>query len=64
MSSIEWRNEAQAVLESAMDQTVLDLNFSLVTDDLQGQQYTCRAETAGGTVYTNTVEIAVVGKFQ
>jgi len=64
VSSFEWRNEAQAVLASAMDQTVLDLGFLLVTDDLQGQKYTCRAETAGGTVYAETVEIQVVGKLQ
>ena len=55
---------SQAVLESAMGQAVLDFNFPLVTDDLQGQQYTCRAETAGGTVYTETVEIQVVSKLQ
>ena len=46
-----------------MGQAVV-LDFSLVTDDLQGQQYTCRAETAEGTVYTEAVEIAVVGKLQ
>ena len=47
-----------------MGQAVLDLDFPLVSDGLQGQQYTCRAETAGGTVYTDTVEIQVVGKLQ
>ncbi len=40
----------------------LGLDFSLVADDLQGQQYTCITETAGGTVYTETVEVQVVGK--
>ena len=46
-----------------MGQAVV-LDFPLVTDDLQGQQFTCRAETAEGTVYTDTVEIRVVGKLQ
>ena len=63
VSSFEWRNEAQAVLEIVMEQAVV-LDFSLVTDDLQGQQFTCRAETAESTVYTETVEIQVVSKFQ
>ena len=45
-------------------QAVLDLAFPLVSDGLQGQQYTCRAETVEGTVYTETVEIQVVGMFQ
>ena len=65
VSSIELRNEAKAVLVNAADQRVLlELNISPVSDDLQRQQYTCRVETVEGTVYTNTVDIQVVGKLQ
>ena len=63
VSSIEWTDQSLAVLESVTNQATLDLDIPLVSDDLQGQQYTCRAETAEGTVYTETVEIQVVGKF-
>ena len=56
-------NEAQEVLVNATNQTVLELEFSLVSDDFQGQQYTCRAQTEEGTMYNETVEIRVVGKF-
>ena len=63
MSSIEWRIGEQ-VLVNATNQTALDFDFPLVSDDLQQEQYTCRAETTGGRVYTETVEIAVVGMFQ
>ena len=64
VSSIEWTDQSLAVLESITNQATLDLNISSVSDDLQGQQYTCRAETVEGAVYTETVEIQVVGMFQ
>jgi len=63
VSRIEWRLGVR-VLVNIMNQAVLDLDFPLVTDELQGQQYTCRAETAEGTVYTRRVEIQVVGKLK
>ena len=47
---------------NATDQTVLELDFPLVLDVLQGQQYTCRVETVESTVYTEAVDIQVVGK--
>ena len=62
VSSIEWRDETSAVLSSATDQTVVEYTIPLVRDDLQGLQYTCRA-VAGTTIYTETVEIEVVGEF-
>ena len=61
VSSIEWRDETSTVLNSATDQTVVEYTIPLVRDDLQGLQYTCRA-VAGTTIYTETVEIQVVGK--
>ena len=62
VSSIEWRNETSAVLSSATDQIEVEYTIPLVRDDLQGLQYTCRA-VAGTTIYTETVEIQVVGKW-
>ena len=61
VSSIEWMDQSSAVLSSATDQTVVEYTIPLVRDDLQGLQYTCRA-VAGDTIYTETVEIQVVGK--
>ena len=61
VSSIEWRDETSTVLSNATDQTVVEYTIPLVRDDLQGLQYTCRA-VAGTTIYTETVEIQVVGK--
>ena len=61
VSSIEWRDETSAVLNSATDQTEVEYTIPLVRDDLQGLQYTCRA-VAGTTIYTETVEIQVVSK--
>ena len=61
VSSIEWIDETSAVLSSATDQTVVEYTIPLVRDDLQGLQYTCRA-VAGTTIYTETVQIQVVGK--
>ena len=63
MNYIEWRDEAQEILESAIDQTELSLNILVVSDDLQGQQYMCRAESVAGRVYNEAVEIQVFGKF-
>ena len=62
VSSIEWMDETSTVLNSATDQTEVEYTIPLVRDDLQGLQYTCRA-VAGTTIYTETVEIQVVGKF-
>ena len=62
VSSIEWMDETSAGLSSATDQTVVEYTIPLVRDDLQGLQYTCRA-VAGTTIYTETVEIEVVGEF-
>ena len=48
------------MLTSATDQTVVEYTIPIVRDDLQGQQWTCRAvaEAAG---YIATVEIQVAG---
>ena len=61
VSSIEWRDETSTVLNSATDQTEVEYTIPLVRDDLQGLQYTCRA-VSGTTIYTETVEIQVVGE--
>ena len=61
VSSIEWRDQSTAVLSSATDQTVVEYSIPLVRDDLHGLQYTCKA-VAGTTIYTETVQIQVVGK--
>ena len=65
VSSIEWRDQTSAVLSSTMSggaHSMLDYTIDLVSDDLQGQEYSCNAEVADGTVYTETVRIEVVGK--
>ena len=65
VSSIEWRDQSSAVLSSTMSggaHTMLDYTIDLVSDDLQGQEYSCNAEAADGTVYNETVRIEVVGK--
>ena len=41
---------------------MLDYTIHPVSDDLQGQEYSCIAEAADGTEYTETVRIEVVGK--
>ena len=43
-----------------MNLTVLEYTIPLVTDDLQGQQFTCIA-VAGDATYTETVDIQVQG---
>lgn len=63
VSSIEWTDQSLTVLESAMNQATLALNFPLVSDDLQEQEYICRVMTVEGTVYTEAVNIQVVGRF-
>ena len=60
VTSIEWRDQSSALLASITNQTVLDYSISPVTDDLNGQQFTCVA-VAGTTTYTETVEIVVEG---
>ena len=60
VASIEWRDQSSTVLASATDQTVVEYTIPLVRDDLQGQQWTCRA-VAGATTYTLTIEIQVAG---
>ena len=62
VSIIEWRDQPSTVLESAADQTALNYTIDVVLDDLHGVQYTCRAVTEGGTGYTQTVEIQVMGE--
>ena len=62
LTSIEWRNQSSDVLASTTDNMVLEYTISLVTDDLQGQQFTCVA-VAGATTYTETVEIQVEGRW-
>ena len=62
VTSIEWRNQSSDVLASTTDNVVLEYNISLVTDDLQGQRFTCVAVT-GDTMYTETVEIQVEGRW-
>ena len=62
VSSIEWRDQFSAVVASASDQTSLHYTIALVSDNLQGVQYTCTAETEDGTIYTQTVEIQVMSE--
>ena len=61
VTSIEWRDQSSDVLASTTDNMVLGYTISLVTDDLQGQQFTCVA-VAGTTTYIVTVEIQVEGR--
>ena len=60
-ASIEWRRNESTVSQSDANQTMLDYIIDPVSDDLHGVQYTCRA-IAGGTVYTQTVEIQVTSE--
>ena len=65
VSSIEWRDQTSAVLSSTISggaHSMLDYTIDPVSDDLQGQEYSCNAEAADGTVYTETERIEVVGK--
>ena len=65
VSSIEWRDQSSSVLSSTRSggtHLMLDYTIHPVSDDLQGQEYLCTAEAADGTMYTETVQIEVVGK--
>ena len=62
VTSIEWMDGSLDILINATNQTVLEYIILLVTDDLQGQQFTCVA-VAGATTYTETVEIQVEGRW-
>ena len=65
VSSIEWRDQSTAVLSSTISggtHLMLDYTIDLASDDLQGQEYSCIAEAADGTMHTETVRIEVVGK--
>ena len=42
--------------------SMLEYTIDLVTDDLQGLEYSCTAKAEDGTKYTETVQIEVVGK--
>ena len=65
VSSIEWRDQSTAVLSSTISggsHSMLDVYIHSVSDDLQRLKYSCIAEAADGTMYTETVRIEVVGK--
>ena len=65
VSSIEWRDQSTAVLSSTISggtHSMLDYTIHPVSDDLQEQEYSCIAEAADGTMYSETVRIEVVGK--
>ena len=62
VTSMEWMDGSLDVLINATNQTVLEYTIPLVTDDLQGQQFTCVA-VAGDTMYTQTVKIKVEGRW-
>ena len=59
---IEWRNESsQLIMSDAGDLMELQYTIDLVTDDLQGQEFTCIAIAADTTTYNETVIIQVQG---
>ena len=61
VTSIEWRDQSsQLTMSTAVNLTVLEFMISVVTDDLQGQRFTCIA-VAGDTTYTQILEIQVQG---
>ena len=60
--SIEWRDQLSRVLQNVTDDTWLNYTISVVSDDMQVLQFTCIAEAQDGTVYSQTVEIQVIGK--
>ena len=61
VASIEWRDQSSTVLASATNQRVVEYTIPLVRDDFQGLQLTCRA--VAGTIYNETVELRVAGKY-
>ena len=59
VTSIEWRDQlSQLIMSTAADLTVLEYTIPLVTDDLQGQKFTCIA-IAGDATYEEIVDIQV-----
>ena len=59
VTSIEWRDQSsQLIMSTAVNLTALEYTIPLVTDDLQGQQFTCIA-LAGPATYA--VEVQVQG---
>ena len=62
VNSIEWRNQSsQLIMSDAGNLMELQYTIDLVTDDLQGQQFTCIAIAADTTIYNETVIIQVQG---
>ena len=65
VSSIEWKNQSSSILSSTRSRrthTMLEYTIHLVSDDLQGQEYSCTATAEDGTHYTETMQIQVVGR--
>ena len=64
VTSIEWRDQSSAVLNSTTNKAVLEYTIPLVTDDLHGWQVTCVVAVVGAALYTvnETVEINVEGE--
>ena len=60
VTSIEWRDQSSDVLASTADNMVLEYTISLVTDDLQGQQFTCVAVATSDAKTTEYIETAVI----
>ena len=61
VNSIEWRDESsQLIMSDAGNLMELQYTIDLVTDDLQGQQFTCIA-VADTTIYNEIVIIQVQG---
>ena len=61
VSFIEWRNQSDELnMIKAENVTVLNYTIELVTDDMQGQMYTCRAVVRNITD-TETVTLRVEG---
>ena len=61
VNSIEWRNQSsQLIMSDAGNLMELQYTIDLVTDDLQGQQFTCIA-IADTTTYNEIVTIQVQG---
>ena len=61
VTSIEWKNQSsELIMSTAVNLTVLEYTIPLVTDDLQGQQFTCIA-VAEIITYNETIQIEVNG---
>ena len=62
VNSIEWRNQSShLIMSDAGNLMELQYIIDLVTDDLQGQQFTCIAIAADTTTYNEIVIIQVQG---